>query len=416
MAAFTYTALDRTGKRVSGSIPADSRAAAMDAVMSQGLSPLSLAEAVAKNGKSNGKAIDYRSPDTAAARAALKVPGKSLESFTRELANLLSAGLSLSRALALLKRETSQPSAKAAWTSIHDDVIGGESLADAMAKFPRTFSTIYLAMVRAGEQGGFLPIVLTQITEFRAREQELKGKVKTAMIYPIALATVATGVLIFLLTFFIPKFSGIFEQFGSKLPLLTQVVVAISSRMIKFGPFVAIGLFFAFVAFKKWRETPKGRRAVERALLATPALGTVIARFALVRFTRMLGTLVGAGVPLIAALRTAKEALGNDTLADAVGIAIGDVQRGTALSKALSNNAQLFPASVIEMISVAEETGRLDKELVRLSVAYEGDLDRNLKIVVAIAEPLVLVVMAAVIGTVVVSMLLPVFSLQDMIN
>jgi type II secretory pathway component PulF len=413
MAAFTYTALDRSGKRVSGSIPADNRAAAMDAVMGLGLSPISLAEAKGKN----GSAVDYRGPGAAAARAAnAKVPGKSLEAFTRELANLLGAGLSLSRALALLKRETSQPAAKATWTSIHDDVIGGEALADAMAKFPRTFSTVYVAMVRAGEQGGFLPIVLQQITDFRAREQELKGKVKTAMIYPVALAVVASGVLIFLLTFFIPKFSGIFEQFGSKLPMLTQIVVAISSRLITWGPFVAVGLVFAFIAFNKWRETPKGRRAVERALLATPALGTVIARFALVRFTRMLGTLVGAGVPLVAALRTAKEAIGNDALSDAVGEAINQVQRGTALSKALSGNAQLFPASVIEMISVAEETGRLDKELVRLSVAYEGDLDRNLKIVVAIAEPLVLVVMAAVIGTVVVSMLLPVFSLQDMIN
>lgn len=411
---FTYTALDRTGKRVSGSVPADSRAAAMDAVMSQGLSPISLAEAVAKNGR---KAVDYRGPGAAAARgAAGKVPAKALEAFTRELANLLSAGLSLSRALALLKRETSQPAAKATWTSIHDDVIGGEALADAMAKFPKTFPSIYIAMVRAGEQGGFLPIVLQQITDFRAREQELKGKVKTAMIYPLALATVATGVLIFLLTFFIPKFSGIFAQFGSKLPLLTQIVVAISTRVITWGPFVAIGLFFASIAFKKWRETPKGKRAVERTILATPALGTVVARFALVRFTRMLGTLVGAGVPLIASLRTAKEAIGNDALGDAVGDAIGEVQRGTALSKALSGNSQLFPASVIEMISVAEETGRLDKELVRLSIAYEGDLDRNLKILVAVAEPLVLVVMAAVIGTVVVSMLLPVFSLQDMIN
>ena len=344
------------------------------------------------------------------------MPGKQLESFTRELANLLAAGLSLSRSLALLKRETHNPAAKATWGRIHDDVVGGEALADSMAKYPKVFSTVYIAMVRAGEQGGFLHVVLQQITDFRGREQELKGKVKTAMIYPLALGTIGSCVVIFLMTFFIPKFSGIFEQFGSKLPALTRVVVAISGFLIHYGLFIAVAVAIAAFAIRKWTETPKGKRMLERLILNTPALGTVIARFALVRFTRMLGTLVGAGVPLIASLRTAKEAIGNATLGDAVGDAIDQVQRGIALSQALGGNDRLFPPSVIEMISVAEETGRLDKELVRLSIAYEGDLDRNLKILVALAEPLMLVIMAAIIGTVVVSMLLPVFTLQDMMN
>jgi type IV pilus assembly protein PilC len=155
---------------------------------------------------------------------------------------------------------------------------------------------------------------------------------------------------------------------------------------------------------------------MEKMLLATPLLGTVMARFALVRFARMLGTLVGAGVPLVTSLKTAREAIGNQTLADSVTHAIEQVQRGTSLSKALSENRRLFPASVIEMISVAEETGRVDQELIRLATAYETDLDRQLRMLVALAEPLLLIIMAALIGTVVVSMLLPVFTLQDMIN
>lgn len=405
MAAFAYIALDRQGRRVAGTVPADSRAAAMDAVINQGLSPVSLSE----NNTAGTKLKDgVRSPG--------RVSQKAVENFTRELANLLAAGLSLSRALTLLKRESSNPAAKATWTRVHDDVIGGEPLADSMAKHPKVFSGVYIAMVRAGETGGFLHVVLQQIADFRQREQDLLGKVKAALIYPIALAVVATGVLIFLLTFFIPKFSNIFEQFGSKLPWLTQVVVAISGGLLKYGPFAALALAGGAYMLKRWMQTDKGNRKVERIILSTPALGTVIARFALVRFCRMLGTLVGAGVPLVASLKVAKEAIGNQSLSDAVGNAIELVQRGTPLSESLRGDNKLFPASVIEMISVAEETGRLDAELVRLAASYEIDLDRHLKILVALAEPLLLVVMAAVIGTVVVSMLLPVFTLQDMIN
>ncbi len=407
MASFAYVAVDRQGRRASGTIAADSRAAAIDTVVGQGLSPLSISEAAGPAGKSSAGSVVGRKG---------KVPQKAVESFTRELANLLAAGLSISRALALLKREASNPAAKNAWTKIHDDVVGGQSLADTLMQFPQAFSSVYVAMVRAGETGGFLHVVLQQISDFRQREQDLKSRVKSALIYPVALAAVASGVLIFLLTFFIPRFSSIFAQFGEKLPLLTRVVVALSGWLITYGPFLAIALVVGVVALKRWMATDAGRRAFERMLLATPLLGTVMARFALVRFSRMLGTLVGAGVPLVTSLKTAREAIGNQTLSDTVAHAIEQVQRGTALSKALSNNPKLFPASVIEMISVAEETGRVDQELIRLSQAYETDLDRNLRMLVALAEPLLLLIMAALIGTVVVSMLLPVFTLQDMIN
>jgi type II secretory pathway component PulF len=271
-------------------------------------------------------------------------------------------------------------------------------------------------MVRAGEAGGFVHVVLGQIAEFRQREKELLGKVKAAMVYPIALAIVMTGVMIFLLTFFIPRFSAIFEQFGSDLPLLTRIVVGFSGFLLKYGIVIALAAFALVFAGRRWAATENGRRALERTLLKTPLLGPLIARFALVRFARMLGTLVGAGVPLVASLKVAREALGNQTLADTVHHAIEQVQRGTALSKALTINPLLFPPSVTETISVAEETGRLDQELVRLAAAHEADLDRNLRLVVAVVEPLLLLIAAAVIGTVVVSMLLPVFNLQDMIK
>ena len=408
MGTFAYTALDRQGRRLSGTVPADSKAAAMDQVVGRGLSPVSIEEQ--RNGKAGSGATDANKPPPT------RVPAKAVESFTRELANLLSAGLSLSRALHLLRREASNPGAKHVWSKVHDEVVGGTSLAESLAKWPKVFSPVYVAMVRAGEAGGFLPIVLQQIADFRTRDQELKGKIKAAMVYPCVLACLATAVLIFLMTFFIPRFSTLFEEFGSKLPWLTQVIVAISNWLTKYGWVVAIVVIGAIMAFRNSMSTVNGRRFWERTLLKTPLVGTIVARFALVRFCRMLGTLVGAGVPLVTSLRVAREALGNQTLQDAVTHAIEEVQRGQPLSRSLASNPLLFPASVIEMIAVAEETSRVDKELVRLSLAYEGELDRNLRMLVALAEPALLIIMASLIGTVVVGMLLPIFTLQDMIK
>jgi type IV pilus assembly protein PilC len=215
---------------------------------------------------------------------------------------------------------------------------------------------------------------------------------------------------------FIPRFSTIFDEFGSKLPYLTQLIMVLSTWLTKFGWLIGIVLVAGFIALRRAAATGSGKRAIERVMLATPAVGIVAARFALVRFTRMLGTLAGAGVPLVTSLRVAREAIGNQTLQDTVTHAIEEVQRGTPLSRSLSGNVLLFPASVIEMIAVAEETGRLDQELVRLSAAYEGELDRNLRMLVALAEPAILMLMAALIGTIVIGMLLPVFTLQDLIK
>jgi type II secretory pathway component PulF len=328
----------------------------------------------------------------------------------------LAAGLSLSRALHLLHREASHPIAKQIWAHVHDDVVGGVSLGDALMKWPKVFSSVYVAMVRAGEAGGFLHVVLQQIADFRTREQELTGKVKAALVYPAVLAVLAVGVLIFLLTFFIPRLSPIFTEFGANLPWLTTAIIATSHLLTKYGLVLGIVVIGAIIWAKRKAATEAGKRAIEKAVLGTPMLGKVAARFALVRFARMLGTLVGAGVPLISSLRVAREALGNQTLADTVTHAIDEVQRGAPLSRSLAGNTLLFPPSVIEMIAVAEETGRLDKELVRLATAYEGELDRNLRMLVALAEPLLLFVMAGLIGTVVVGMLLPIFTLQDMIK
>jgi type II secretory pathway component PulF len=406
MSVFAYTAIGRDGQQTTGTLSADSRSSAISQVVSQGLQPVKIDEQ-----KASAAAIAKAKP-----AAPGKVSQRAVESFTRELANLLAGGVPLSRAMGLLKREASNPAARFLWSSLHDDVIGGTALADAMAKYPKSFSSVYIAMVRAGEAGGFLDVVLSQIAEFRTREADLKGKVKAALIYPCILAIMATLVVVFLLTFFIPRFSVIFEQFGGNLPALTQAIIFASDIVRHWFLLVAVVLAVGIFLLRRAIQTSSGRRRLEQVYLATPVLGTVIAQFALVRFSRMLGTLIAAGVPLVASLRVAREAIGNQTLADTVYLAVEEVQRGQSLSKSLGDNAKLFPPSVVETIAVAEETGRLDKELIRMSASYEGDLDRQLRMLVSIAEPVLLFIMATLIGTIVVGMLLPIFKLNDLVN
>jgi type II secretory pathway component PulF len=240
--------------------------------------------------------------------------------------------------------------------------------------------------------------------------------VRSALVYPIILAVMATGILIFLLTYFIPKFATMFVEFGGALPALTQAIVGLSDFVIKYWLVLVIVVVGAVVWIRRAVSQEQGRKRMERIFLKTPLFGTAIGRFALVRFCRMLGTLVQSGVPLITGLRTAKEAIGNEVLAETVTEAIEKVQRGESLARSLGECPELFPASVVEMISVAEESGRLDDELVRLANAYEQQLDRHLKMMVTMAEPAMLFVMAVLVGTVVIGMLLPIFNLQELIR
>ena len=322
----------------------------------------------------------------------------------------------LSRALVILYKEASNPVASAKWKEIHDYVIDGMSLADAMSKSPETFPRVYTAMVQAGETGGFLDVVLAQIADFQAREKELKSKVMTAMLYPCILLVMALGVLTFLLVFFIPRFQKIFAGFGGSLPLITQIIVGVSHVVRSYGVFVAIGLILLVVGLRNWFQSEGGKRVWEGVMLRAPIVGPLAARFAMARFSRMLGTLLGAGVPLVQALNVARKSIGNQILVDAVSTSIERVQEGGRLGQSLADCKGLFPSSILEMISIAEESGRLDAELVRIANVTEGDLDRQLKTAVAFAEPAMLFLIASFVGTIFIGMLLPIFSLQEHIH
>ncbi|MBK8000812.1 MAG: type II secretion system F family protein [Verrucomicrobia bacterium] len=430
MPTFQYKALQGNGQIAEGVIDAGGRSEAFRVMEGRGLRPISLAEH--KNGK-NGKAASTGQATAAKVEKADKANGSSsgfqlnlgnstkisaraLENFTRLLSSLLAAGVPLSRALVILTKEASNPVAQAKWKEVHDHVVDGMSLADAMAKSPDTFPRVYVAMVEAGETGGFLDVVLAQIADFQAREKEMKSKVMTALLYPIILLALALGVLVFLLVFFIPKFQTIFTGFGAKLPLLTQIIVGTSEIMRSYGLIVLLVIVAGGFMLRTWFQSEVGKRTWEGLLLRAPVVGPLVSQFAMSRFCRMLGTLLGAGVPLINALNVARRSIGNQVLVDAVSNSIERVKEGKQLGPSLGDCRTLFAGSVLEMISVAEESGRLDQELVRIANVTEGDLDRQLKTAVAMAEPLMLFLIAGFIGTIFIGMVVPIFSLQDHIK
>jgi type II secretory pathway component PulF len=402
-----------------GQLEAAGRPDAFRQMEGRGLRPVSLSEkAGGRNGNGNGS--KNGAPAVAGNLSfkfqSQKVSPKALENFTRLLSSLLASGVPLSRALVILCKETSDPVAKVKWKEVHDLVIDGMSLADAMAKSPTVFPRVYVAMVQAGETGGFLDLVLAQIADFQSREKELKSKVLTAMLYPCILLVMAIGVLVFLLTFFIPKFQHIFNSLHGSLPLITQLIILSSHAIRSYGLYVAGALVAAVAGLRSWFASETGRRRWETFLLRAPLVGPLVAQFAMARFCRMLGTLIGAGVPLIQSLNVARKSIGNQVLVDAVGDAIERVQQGGRLGESLASCKDLFSGSVLEMISVAEESGKLDGELVRIANDTEISLDRNLKTAVAFAEPAMLFLIAAFVGTIFIGMLLPVLTMSEHIK
>ncbi len=421
MPTFTYKAIQADGTIAQGQLEAAGRPDAFRQMEGRGLRPVSLSErATAKNGspaKVNGTAAPAQASGNISFNfGSQKVSAKELENFTRLLSSLLAAGVPLSRALTILVKESSNPTAAAKWKEVHDMVIDGMSLANAMSKSPDTFPRVYTAMVEAGEAGGFIDVVLAQIADFQAREKELKGKVLTAMLYPCILLVMAIGVLVVLLTFFIPKFQTVFNSLHGNLPLITQIIIGASHVIRSYGLIVGAAVVAIVLLVRNWFLSEQGRRVWETILLKAPLVGPLTAQFAMARFCRMLGTLLGAGVPLIQGLNVARKSIGNQILVDAVEQAISAVQQGGRLGQSLAECKGLFPGSALEMISVAEESGKLDAELVRIANTTEVDLDRHLKTAVAFAEPAMLFFIAAFIGVIFIGMLLPILTMSEHIK
>ena len=417
MAIFEYRALQADGSIKLGQVDAGGRQDAMQMIEALGLTPVRIAEAA--SGRTSASKNGPKPSSSVAAGWPFKsnrVTFAALEDFTRSLSSLLTAGVPLSRALTILYKETSNPAAGAKWKELHDLVIDGVALAEAMSRSPGTFPRVYVAMVEAGEAGGFLDVVLGQIADFQAREKELRAKVSAALMYPAVLLVLAIGVVIFLLVFFIPRFQTLFEGFDAALPMITQIIVGVSNVIRTYGLYllaaIGVGIYFA----RNWLAQDSGRRAWEKIMLRMPVIGPLAAQIAMARFCRMLGTLLGAGVSLMSGLGVARRSLGYQTLIDLIADSTERVKKGESLASSLGNCREIFTGSTLEMVNVAEESGRLDQELVRLASVTELTLDRQLKTAVSLAEPLMLFVIAAFIGLIFIGMVLPIFTIQDSIK
>lgn len=416
MPTFQYKALQANGTMTEGRLDAPGRPDALRQMETLGLRPINLAEAAVAKSKNKEAAKNGAAEKDSAGGLSFKfemktVSAKELENFTRLLSSLLSSGVPLSRALVILSRETAAPAAREQWKKVHDLVVDGMSLASAMSQSPETFPRVYVAMVEAGEAGGFLDVVLSQIAEFQSRDKELKSKVLTAMLYPAILFVLAMIVLTVMLVFFIPKFQTVFVSFHGHLPLITQIIIGSSHAAIHYGFFVAAGLIAVVFLVRAWFASEKGKRVWESLVLRAPIVGPLAAQFAMARFCRMLGTMLGAGVPLVQSLNVARRSIGNQILVDAVAQSIERVQQGGRLGESLADCKNLFTGSVLEMVAVAEESGKLDSELVRIAAVTEVDLDRNMKTAVAFAEPAMLFVIAGLVGVIFIGMLLPVLTM-----
>ncbi|OGS45661.1 MAG: hypothetical protein A2539_07245 [Elusimicrobia bacterium RIFOXYD2_FULL_34_15] len=338
------------------------------------------------------------------------VRSKDLVLFSRQLSTLVSAGVPIVQGLTILMDQIENPAFKKVVTGISDDIKAGISIADAMRKQKEAFSDLYVAMIKAGEVGGILDVILERLSTYLESSEALKGKVKGALMYPAIVAIIAIGVTVFLLVVVIPTFQEIFTSFGADLPLPTKVLIGISNFLRHYIIFLLIGIAGVVVAFLQYYKTEKGKLKMDGIFLKLPLFGLLLKKVAVAKFTRTLGTLVKSGVPILQALDTVAQTAGNKIIERAILQAKESIREGEKIADPLKRSG-VFPPMVIQMISVGEETGNLDTMLNKIADFYDQEVDVAVKGLTSMIEPIVICVMGIVIGAIVIAMFMPMFSL-----
>lgn len=412
MARYTYVALDAKGKEITGEIESDSSNSAVARIREMGYFPTSVTEA--------------RTPATARARGTRKaisinislgggkVKSKILTTFTRQLATLIDAGLPLLRGLNVLRNQEKNPVLKRTLGNIAQAVESGSTFSEALAQHPKVFNKLYVNMVRAGEAGGVLDVTLNRLADFMEKAQKIKSKVISAMVYPAVVICVACAILFFLMTVVVPKFESIFSDMlsGESLPALTQFVMD-SSRFLTQNVLVVIGGIVAIViSIKLLAKTEKGRYLLDNLKLHAPLVGGLLRKVSIARFTRTLGTLIASGVPILQALNIVRETAGNAVVAKAVGRIHDSVKEGERIVVPMEASG-IFPPMVISMVDVGEETGALPDMLMKIADVYEDEVDNAVGALTSLLEPVMIVFLAAVVGTIVIALFLPLIEIID---
>lgn len=395
MPVYSYTAATLEGATIEGVVEASDERGAVEKIRNTGVIPIK----ISAPGRGLGKTFAFRSSRG------------DLLTFTTELSALLSAGLPIDRSLNILAEISEGSQMKEVIHSVLTGIRGGSSFSEALQKHPGIFSRLYISMIRAGETGGVLDIVLDKLTEFLETAKELRDSVVSAMVYPLILTFTGGISIVILLTFVIPRFSSIFSEIGGNLPLSTQIILTISQALRSYWWIVFPMIIAAFALVKFYAGTQKG--AYKWDELKLKLLGDVIRKLETARFCRTLGTLLRSGVPFLQALTNAKDVIGNRIIAGSVGAVIKNVREGKGIAGPLIE-ADAFPQLALSMIKVGEETGQLDTMLLKVAATYEKGLRDAVKRFMSLLEPAIILAMGVIIAFIVVSMLMAVFSILEL--
>lgn len=395
---FAYKAKDGAGRVLEGTVEASDQAAAVSRLRGQRLTVVEISARAAGPKKIKGR-----------------VTSRDIVMFSRQLSTLVSAGVPIVQGLSILEQQADNPAFGHVLTQLRGDIESGLSIAEGMRKHPKAFTDLYVAMIKAGEIGGILDTILERLSAYLENSEALKAKVKSAMMYPAVVLSAAALITVFLIVFVIPIFKDIFGGFGAELPFLTQVIIDISDLLRKYIILLLLLGGGVFWGLKKWAATEKGHRKIDDVALKLPIFGILLKKVAVAKFTRTLGTLIKSGVPILQGLETVAQTAGNKVIEEAINQSRDSIKEGGRISDPL-RKAGIFPPMVIQMISVGEETGALDNMLTKIADFYDQEVDTAVKGLTSMIEPLIMIILGVVIGTIVIAMMMPMFGLGEMVG
>ncbi|MCB1063715.1 MAG: type II secretion system F family protein [Verrucomicrobiae bacterium] len=409
MANFEYIALDAKGEETTGVISASDEADAITQLRKGGLYPTQVATQ-GKGGVSGAakRRAKKSAKSKSSAKGGGKVKSKTLMIFTRQLATLVDAGLPLLRGLTVLGNQERNKIMQSTIRSLADSVQSGSTFSEGLGQHPKIFDKLYVNMVKAGELGGVLELVLERLAEYQEKAQKLKNRIVAAMVYPIIVIVIAMAILVFLMAFIVPKFETIFAEMlaGRPLPGVTRVVIDISRAVQGSWYWILLGLVVVYAAWKVFASTGAGRVMIDRWMLHLPLLGPIQLKSAISRFTRTLGTLVTSGVPILQALNITRDTAGNLVVAKAIDKVHEAVREGESVVAPLEAS-KIFPPMVISMVDVGEETGQLPDMLLKIADVYDDEVDNAVEALTSLLEPIMIVFLALIVGTIVIALFLP---------
>lgn len=416
MPNFKYTALDQNGAEKTGIVSAENKITAAEKIRGMGLLLRECEEASKSSSPAKAKASKGKGAKAQKSKGKAGAPVKQRELmiFTRQLATLIDAGLPLLQSLTILTKQEPNPNLRATIQGIADSVQGGSTFSEALSAYPKLFNKLFVNMVKAGEVGGVLEVVLNRLAEYQEKANKLRGKIKSAMVYPCIILFITGGILVFLMTAIVPKFKEMFADSDMQLPAISEFVFNLSENFMNYGllPFlpniatILIFLAIIIVSISLWKRTPKGARKMDMFMLKIPILGKLNRVGAVARFSRTFGTLVASGVPILQSLLITRDTAGNSVVADAIGATHDAVREGESIVSPLSV-CPVFPPMMISMVDVGEETGKLPDMLMKVADVYDEEVDNAVTDLTSMLEPMMIVFLAVIVGGIVLAMFLP---------